>query len=346
MIAGYAPGGERGISKMFPEIIAEIGINHEGDMYKAVRMIHDAHDAGVSCVKFQCHVLEDEYIPEAKKIIPVNAKESIWDIMKRCSFTEYQERALKKETEKLGMLYLSTPFSRAAAERLHRMNVQMYKIGSGECNNYPLVKLIASYGKPIILSTGMNDFDSITPAVEIIKTWGCPLALLHCVSMYPAPYDKMNLGAIQELKARYHVPVGLSDHSLGLYCSFAAVALGADIIERHFVSDRSWSGPDVPISIIPEELRQLVEGRAAIVSALAGAGGEVNQGERETAKFAYASVVSTRPIRQGESISQDNIWVKRPGTGMIKAAQYEACLGRVALKDIPKDTQLTWEMMT
>jgi N-acetylneuraminate synthase len=329
----------------FPEIIAEIGINHNGDLYKAVRMIHDAHDAGVKCVKFQSHVVQDEYVDAAKNIIPGNANESIWNIMERCAFTEAQERALKKETEKLGMLYLCTPFSQEAAERLHRMDVKMYKIGSGECNNYPLVKQIASYGKPIIMSTGMNNFDTITPAVDIIKTAGVPLALLHCVSMYPAPYDKMNLGAIQELKARYHVPVGLSDHSVGNYVSFAAIALGAEIIERHFVSSPSWPGPDVPISIGPIQLRELVKGRRAIVEAVGGTKEKV-LGEQPTADFAFACVVSTRPIRQGESLSQDNIWVKRPGTGMIKAAQYEACLGRVALRDIPKDTQLTWEMMT
>lgn len=329
---------------MWPEIIAEIGINHEGDIYKAVRMIHDAHEAGAKCVKFQCHIVGDEYIPAAKNIIPPNATENIYDMMVRCSFTEAQERALKRETEKLGMLYLCTPFSRAAAGRLHRMDVDMYKIGSGECNNYPLIKQIASYGKPVILSTGMNDFDSIDPAVNILKTAGVPLALLHCVSMYPAPYDKMNLGAIQELKARYHVPVGLSDHSIGLYCSFAAVALGADIIERHFTSDKRWPGPDIPISIGPVKLRELIEGRRAIVEAMAGKAKGVSE-ESRTAEFAFACVVTTRPIRQGESLARDNIWVKRPGTGMIKAAQYEACLGRVALKDIPKDTQLTWAMI-
>ena len=329
----------------FPEIIAEIGINHEGDIYKAVRMIHDAHEAGATCVKFQSHVVQDEYVEAAKEIVPGNANESIWNIMERCAFSETQERALKKETEKLGMLYLCTPFSREAAERLHRMDVQMYKIGSGECNNYPLIKQIASYGKPIILSTGMNDFDSIDPAVNIIKGLGCPLALLHCVSMYPAPYDKMNLGAIQELKARYHVPVGLSDHSIGNYISFAAIALGAEIIERHFVSSPSWTGPDVPISIGPIQLRELIKGRRAIVEAVGGAKEKV-LGEQPTAAFAFACVVTTRPIRQGESLSKDNLWVKRPGTGMIKAAQYEACLGRKALVDIPKDTQLTWAMMS
>ena len=329
----------------FPPIIAEIGINHNGDIYKAVRMIHDAHDAGATCVKFQSHVIESEMIPEAKTIVPGNANESIWNIMERCAFTETQEWALKKETEKLGMLYLCTPFSREAAERLHRMDVSMYKTGSGECNNYPLIKQIASYGKPIILSTGMNDFDSIDPAVNIIKTAGVPLALLHCVSMYPAPYDKMNLGAIDELRGRYHVPVGLSDHSIGLYCSFAAVALGADIIERHFTSDKRWPGPDVPISISPDELRQLVEGNRAIRDARGGTK-KVHSGERGTIDFAFSCVVTTRPVRQGESLSKDNLWVKRPGTGMIKAAQYEACLGRKALVDISKDTQLTWMMMT
>ena len=326
---------------MWPEIIAEIGINHNGDLYKAVRMIHDAHDAGCKTVKFQCHIPEAEMIPN--NIIPSNANESIWDMMRRCAFSEYQERALKKETEKLGMQYLCTPFSMEAAERLERMGVTMYKIGSGECNNYPLIKLIASYGKPIILSTGMNNYDSIDKAVEIIKLWGCPLAILHCVSMYPTPYDMVNLGRMEELKRRYHVPVGLSDHSIGIYTSLAAVALGAAIIEKHFVSDRSWSGPDVPISLEPEELRQLVSGTRAIASAIGSP--RSGTGELGTALFAFACVVSTRNIYPGDILSTDNISVKRPGTGMIKAAQYEACLGREALNYIPKDTQLEWDMM-
>jgi N-acetylneuraminate synthase len=155
----------------------------------------------------------------------------------------------------------------------------------------------------------------------------------------------MNLGAIQELKARYHVPVGLSDHSIGNYISFAAIALGAEIIERHFVSSPSWAGPDVPISIGPIQLRELIKGRRAIVEAVGGTKENI-LGEQPTADFAFSCVVTTRPVRQGESLSKENIWVKRPGTGMIKAAQYEACLGRKALVDIPKDTQLTWAMMS
>ena len=327
----------------WPSVIAEIGINHDGDIYKAVRMIHDAHDAGCKCVKFQCHIPEAEMIPN--NIIPSNANESIWDMMKRCAFTETQERALKKETEKLGMQYLCTPFSMEAAERLERMGVSMYKIGSGECNNYPLIKQIASYGKPIILSTGMNNYDSIDRAVDIIKLWGCPLAILHCVSMYPTPYDMVNLGRMEELKRRYHVEVGLSDHSIGIYTSLAAVALGASIIEKHFVSDRNWSGADVPISLIPGELEELVRGSKAVRECVA-AGIRSEVGENSTAEFAFASVVSNRDVYPGDVLSRENISVKRPGTGMIKAAQYEACLGREALTDIPKDTQLTWEMIS
>jgi sialic acid synthase SpsE len=161
-----------------PLVVAEIGINHEGDPAKAKRMIDDAAGAGCECVKFQCHVIEDEMIPN--DVIPGNATESIWDIMARCALDEGQERELKTYAEKLGLIYLSTPFSRAAADRLEGMDVPAYKIGSGECNNYPLVRHIAGFGKPVILSTGMNDIQSIRPSVEILRAAGIPYALMHC----------------------------------------------------------------------------------------------------------------------------------------------------------------------
>src|SRR5262245_61217324 len=238
-----------------PLVIAEIGINHEGDVAKAMRMIDDAAGAGAEIVKFQCHVIDDEMAPSSKAVIPGNAKESIWDIMSRCALDEEQDRRLKAYAESRGLIYLCTPFSRAAAERLERMGVAAFKIGSGECNNYPLVRHIASYAKPVILSTGMNDVSTITPAVEILRQAGVPYALLHCTSMYPTPYDKVRLGALPELARHFgDAVVGLSDHSLGNYTSFAAVALGASILEKHFTSDKSWPGPDVPISIDPLDL--------------------------------------------------------------------------------------------
>ena len=181
-----------------PFVIPEIGINHEGSFTKAKKMIKDAHTAGAECVKFQCHIIEDEMIEN--NVIPKNANESIWKIMKRCSFNENQEKKLKKYTEELGMIYLSTPFSRDAANRLEEMDISCYKIGSGECNNYPLIEHIASFGKPIILSTGMNDIKSISRSVKILEKSKVDYSLLHTTSMYPTPYNKVRLGALIDLK--------------------------------------------------------------------------------------------------------------------------------------------------
>src|SRR3954469_22695187 len=172
-----------------PLVIAEIGINHEGSFDKAVTMVEAAARAGCECVKFQAHVIEDEMIPN--DVIPGNAKESIWDIMKRCALSEKEEKRIKAYVESKGMIFMCTPFSRAAADRLERMGVLAYKIGSGECNNYPLVRHIAAFGKPVILSTGMNDIDSVRPSVDILRAAAVPFALLHCTSMYPTPHSKV-----------------------------------------------------------------------------------------------------------------------------------------------------------
>jgi N-acetylneuraminate synthase len=323
-----------------PLVIAEIGINHEGDFDKAVRMIDDAAAAGCECAKFQCHVIEDEMIPN--DVVPGNTTETIWDIMKRCALDEAQERELKKRVEEKGMIYMSTPFSRAAAVRLEGMGVPAYKIGSGECNNYPLIKHIAAYGKPVILSTGMNDLDSIRPAVEILRAARVPYALTHCTSMYPTPYARVRLGAIPELAAAFpDAVVGFSDHSLRNYCCLAAVALGASILEKHFTSDRDWPGPDVPISMDPQELKELVEGSRAVHESLGGAKTILPE-EKPTIDFAYACVVSIREIAPGEPLTMENIWVKRPGTGAIKAVDFEKLLGRKASRAIPADAQLDW----
>jgi N-acetylneuraminate synthase len=323
-----------------PLVIAEIGINHEGDFHKAKRMVDDAHAAGCECVKFQCHVIEDEMIPN--DVIPGNASESIWNIMKRCSLTEDEERRLMSYVESKGMIFLSTPFSRAAALRLEGMGVPAYKIGSGECNNYPLVRHIASRGKPVILSTGMNDLRSISPAVDILREATVPFALMHCTSLYPTPYDKVRLGCLRELGESFPDAVlGLSDHSIGNYTCLAAVALGASIVEKHFTSDKSWPGPDVPISIDPMELRDLIAGAAAIHAALGGSK-SILADEKPTIDFAYACVVSIRDIAAGESLDLGNIWVKRPGTGEILSAEFEGLLGRKARVRISKDTQLRW----
>jgi sialic acid synthase SpsE len=323
-------------------ILAEIGINHDGDYYKAAKMIEDAARVGCKVVKFQSHILDDEYVPAAKQVIPGNADESIYTIMERAALTEDEEIRLKHYTESLGMMYLCTPFSRAAADRLQRMGVTAFKIGSGECNNYPLVEHIAKFGKQIILSTGMNDLKTIAPAVDIIERAGLEYGLLHCTSIYPCPYDKVNLGAMAELKARFpRAHVGLSDHSIGIYTSLAAAALGAEIIEKHFTSDKYWPGPDNSMSIEPYELKQLIEGADAISKAMGGSKSILPE-EQPTIDFAYACVVSTRDILGGTILDEHNTWVKRPGTGEIKAKDYNLVLGHRALVNIPKDTQIKW----
>ncbi len=336
--------GKRKIGLDYPPfVIAEIGINHEGSFKKAKRMIDDAHRSGAECVKFQCHIIEDEMAPAAKKTIPGNAKESIWDIMARCSLSEKEEIELKKYTESLGMIYLSTPFSRAAADRLQRMQVRAYKIGSGECNNYPLIEHIASFKKPIILSTGMNNIRAIKKSVSILRKNKVSYALLHCTSIYPTPYQKVRLGAILELKKAFPDAVlGLSDHSLSNYPCLGAVSLGASILERHFTSSKKWPGPDINISMDPENLRDLINGSRAIHAASGGKKGILPE-EKPTIDFAYATVVVIKDIQKGEKITKDNIWVKRPGTGEIKAEHYNKLLGKIAKTDIKKNEQLKWK---
>jgi len=243
------------------------------------------------------------------------------------------------------MIYLCTPFSRAAANRLERMGVKAYKIGSGECNNYPLVEHIASFGKPIILSTGMNDLGSIARSASILEKAAVGYALLHCTSMYPTPYDKVRLGALNELRQRFpNAVLGLSDHSIGNYACFAAIPLGASILEKHFTSNKNWSGPDVPISITPAELKDLIKGGKAIHQALGGSKSILEE-EKPTIEFAYACVVAMEDIAEGERLTKDNIWVKRPGTGEIKAEDYGAILGKRARNAIKKDTQLRKNMI-
>ena len=334
-IAGRSIGGDH-----VPFVIAEIGINHEGSFEKAVRMVDDAYNAGCECVKFQSHVVEDEMIPN--DVVPGHCTETIWDIMKRCALSYDEEERLKRYVESKGMIYLCTPFSRAAAVRLEQLRVHAFKIGSGECNNYPLIKHIAAYGKPVILSTGMNDLASIAPAVAILREAGVPFALMHCTSLYPTPYQAVRLGALSQLSESFpDAVIGLSDHSVGNYACYAAVALGARILEKHFTSDKSWPGPDIALSIDPAELADLIRGSQAVFQALGG-GKTILAEEQPTIDFAYACVVAIRDIASGEMLTNENIWVKRPGTGEIKAAHFETLLGKHAVRPVPKDAQLRW----
>jgi N-acetylneuraminate synthase len=274
--------------------------------------------------------------------VPGNADEPIYDMMLRCALSEQDERELKQHAEDRGLVFLSTPFSRAAADRLAALDVAAFKIGSGECNNYPLIQHIAGFGKPVILSTGMNDVQSIRPAVRILRAAGVGFALLHCTSLYPTPPELVRLGALAEIGAAFPDAVlGLSDHTTSIYPCLGAVPLGARVLERHFTSDLAWPGPDIPVSSTPAEFARLVDGSRLIHAALGGRK-QILSAEQPTIDFAYACVVTTTAIPAGTQLTSENTWVKRPGTGEIKAADYDTVLGRTAAKDLEADAQIRW----
>lgn len=323
-----------------PIVIAEIGINHEGSLDVAIALADAAIDSGAEIVKHQTHVVEDEMSMEAKSVIPANADVSIYEIIERCALSEGDEFTLMKHVQQRGAIFISTPFSRAAANRLAKFDVPAFKIGSGECNNYPLVKHVASFGKPIILSTGMNTVETIRPSVEILRKAKVPFALLHCTNIYPTPPELVRLGAIQILKDAFpDAVVGLSDHTTSNYTCLGAVALGASILERHFTDSMDRPGPDISSSMDINSLKSLIEGSKIIFSARGGEKKPVAE-EAPTIAFAFASVVATRDILPGEKFSPENIWVKRPSGGDFNVLDYELLFGKTASGHIRGGYQL------
>lgn len=323
-----------------PLVIAEIGINHEGSLKTAFEMVDAAIEAGAEVIKHQTHVVEDEMSGDAKKVIPGNADVSIYEIMARCALNEEDETKLKIYVESKGAIFISTPFSRAAAERLERMGVGAYKIGSGECNNYPLLELVASYGKPIILSTGMNDIPAIEKSVAIFRKHRIPFCLLHCTNVYPTPDTLIRLGGVSQLAEYFpDAVVGLSDHSIDNLACLGSVAVGASVLERHFTDNKNRPGPDIECSMDVSECRDLINLSKRMAAMRGGKKGAVAE-EQVTIDFAYASVVTIKDIEAGEIFSEENLWVKRPGTGEWLADDYQELIGKVATVKISNDTQL------
>jgi N-acetylneuraminate synthase len=220
------------------------------------------------------------------------------------------------------------------------MQVSGYKVGSGECNNYPLIKHIAAFGKPIILSTGMNTIESVAKAVKIFETAKVPYALLHTTNLYPTPAHLVRLGAMVELAQNFpQAIVGLSDHTTNNLACLGAVALGASVLERHFTDHMDRKGPDIVCSMDTQQCRELIESSKILHLELGGSKGPAKE-EQVTMDFAFATVVTIAPIKAGELFSRSNIWVKRPGTGAIPAERYEEILGKPASRDLSIDTHL------
>lgn len=326
-----------------PLVIAEIGINHEGSLAVAKEMVDAAHRAGVEVVKHQTHIVADEMAGAAKKVIPGNADVSIYEIMERCALDEADELELKNYVESKGMIFISTPFSRAAAERLKKFDIPAYKIGSGECNNYPLLEHIASFGKPVILSTGMNTIESVRKAVAIFDKYNVPVALLHTTNLYPTPIHLVRFGAMMQMHEAFPDKVfGLSDHTLNNNACLGAVALGGSILERHFTDHMNRTGPDIVCSMDEQACRELITSSAEMAQ-MRGGTKEPAKEEQVTIDFAFATLCAIADIKKGDVFTKENIWVKRPGTGAILADRFDAVLGKTATRDIANDEQLEFK---
>ncbi len=323
-----------------PVVIAELGINHAGSLDVAIKMVDEAIKSGVEIIKHQTHIVDDEMSYHAKNVKPGNSNQSIYKIMKDCSLSEDKEKKLMKYILQKKKIFISSPFGRAAVDRLTKFNVPAFKIGSGECNNYPFVEYIAKKKKPIILSTGMNNLKQISRTVKIFEKYKIPFALLHCTNIYPTPFNLVRLNCLEELRKKFkNAVIGLSDHTTTNHTSLAAVALGARILEKHFTDSKKRKGPDISCSMDPNDLKDLIIGSKNIFNALKGKKKHLLQ-ERKTSKFAFGSIVAIKDIFPNEKLTKKNIFTKRPGTGYFKANDYYRLIGLKASKFIKKGEQL------
>ncbi|MDD4651092.1 MAG: N-acetylneuraminate synthase [Methanothrix sp.] len=328
-------------------IIAEAGVNHNGSLDCAKKLIDTAKWAGADAVKFQIFKAEDIAIPQAKKAEyqknTTSRDESQFDMIKRLELSEDEFRHLANYAKERNILFLSTPFSISSVNLLEEMNVSAYKIASGEITNYPLLEHIARKGKPIILSTGMCTLEEIGEALKIINEAGEKrVILLHCVTSYPVKIDEINLKAIETIRNAFKQPVGLSDHTLGKTSSIAAVAMGACTIEKHFTLCRNLPGPDHKASLEPIELKELI-GAIRDVERAMGNGIKKPTLEEEKIKMTVRkSLVAAIEIPKDSKITQEMIGIKRPGTG-IAPKNLMSVIGKRAKIDIQKDSLITWD---
>ena len=327
--------------KYLPQIIVEIGINHNGNLKTALKMVDSAFNAGAKIIKHQTHIIDSEYSKYAKKIIPGNSHKSIYEIMSKCALNESDEKILKDYVEYKKMVFISSAFSFAAVERLEKFNVVAYKIGSGEMNNLPLIEEVARSKKPMIISTGMNNISSISETLKVIKKFKNKVALLHCTNVYPTPFNIVRLNSILEMKKKFKdIPIGYSDHTINNDCCIAAIGLGANLIEKHFTDKKSRKGPDIVCSMDENDLKNLLNSSRNIYEAKIGKKDDTVKEEIITRKFAFASVTVTQNLKKGQVLNKNNLGVKRPGTGPIAARNYSNYLGKKINKNITKDSFL------
>lgn len=330
-------------------IIAEAGVNHNGDIKLALQLVEAAARAGADAVKFQLFNVEEQ-VSRTAKTVNYQQKSTGANLMvemaKSYDLPWEAHREIAQHCEDLGIVYMSSCFDRKAVDFLIGLGCGCIKVGSGEITNFPLLAHMSSTGKPILLSTGMCEFSDVAQAVEYIKTSGnSPIALFHCVSSYPADPATINLHVMKSLETAFGVPVGFSDHTIGNEVACAAVALGASLVEKHFTLDKKLLGPDHAMSLNPEELKILVNGIRMVESALGDGVKKVNESEFENRKATRRGLVSTCDIMAGDKLSASNAAFKRPASG-IDPRFFDIVMGKTANRNIQADEPITWDMLS
>ena len=331
-------------------IIAEAGVNHNGSLELAKKLVDAAVAAGADAVKFQTFVPE-EVVSAAVARAPYQKanmrgrEESQLEMIRRLALSEEDFRTLKDYCDRAGIVFLSTPFDCRSVDLLHALGVPLFKIPSGELTNHRFLRYVAARGKPLVVSTGMATLGEVEEAVEVLRQAGAQeITLLHCTTAYPAPYEEVNLRAMLTLKQAFGLPVGYSDHTLGIEVAVAAVALGACAVEKHFTLDRRMEGPDHKASLEPHELAALVGAIRNIEKALGDGIKRPGAGERENMPCARRSLVAAKDIAAGEVITEEKLAVRRPGTG-IPPKMFDVVVGRRARVNIAAGTVLDWDMV-
>ena len=325
-------------------IIAEAGVNHNGDLAMAKEMARVAKECGADMVKFQTAVPELVVSRFARKaeyqMQTTDAGESQLDMIRRLHFSFEGHKGLKEYCDSIGIQYLSAPFDIPSVRFLGSLNLPLIKIPSGEITNLPYLEEVGRLHTPVLLSTGMSTLGEITDALGVLDDNGCPEAtILHCNTQYPTPYEDANLTAMMELFEQFGLPVGLSDHTPGWECDVAAAVLGAQVIEKHFTLDKSLPGPDQKASLDPAEFRAMVDAVRHTEAALGDGRKHVTASEAPNKAVARKSIVAAKPIPAGEVFTADNLTTKRPGDGISPMRWYEV-LGRTAKRDFAEDEQI------
>lgn len=322
-------------------IIAEAGVNHNGDIKLAKKLVDAAVKSGADAVKFQTFTAETLVCKNAKKanyqLEMTDEKETQFEMLQKLELTKEMHEDLLEYCEKKQIMFLSTPFNIESIDFLNAMNLNFWKIPSGEVTNYPYLVKIAKTKKNVIMSTGMCEMKEIEEAIQVLEENGCgDITLLHCNTEYPTPMEDVNLNAMLSMKEKFHVPVGYSDHTRGIEVPIAAVAMGATVIEKHFTLDRNMEGPDHKASLEPDELKAMVKAIRNIEKALGDGNKKVTASEEKNKVIARKSIVAKKHISQGEIFTEDNITTKRPGSG-ISPMRWNDILGQKAIRDFNED---------